>query len=80
MAEDGRSALDVFDAYRQEAGLSHGELWLRYFELKHEHRIRSRGLPLWSARPHHDHDVIAQALNERLAELGGNHPVPYVTL
>jgi hypothetical protein len=28
----------------------------------------------------HDHDVIAQALNERFAELGGNHPVPYVTV
>ena len=26
-------ALDVLDAYRQEARLSHGELWLRYFEL-----------------------------------------------
>jgi hypothetical protein len=25
----------------------------------------------------HDHDVIAQALNERFVELGGNHPVAY---
>jgi hypothetical protein len=28
----------------------------------------------------HDHDVIAQALNERFAELGGDHPVPYLTV
>ena len=25
----------------------------------------------------HDREVIAQALNERFVELGGNHPVPY---
>jgi hypothetical protein len=28
----------------------------------------------------HDHDLIAQALNERFAELGAGHPVPYVTV
>jgi hypothetical protein len=26
-----------------------------------------------------DHDVIALALNERLAELGRDYPVPYAT-
>jgi hypothetical protein len=26
-------ARDVLDSYRQEAGLSHSELWLRYFEM-----------------------------------------------
>jgi len=25
----------------------------------------------------HDRDIIAVALNERYAELGGDHPVPY---
>ena len=25
----------------------------------------------------HDHDLLAQALNDRFVELGGNHPVPY---
>jgi hypothetical protein len=25
-------------------------------------------------------DVIAQALDERFAELGGDHPVPYTTV
>ena len=26
-------ALDVLDHYRRDAGLSHADLWLRYFEL-----------------------------------------------
>jgi hypothetical protein len=25
----------------------------------------------------HDRDLLAAALNERFAELGGDHPVPY---
>jgi hypothetical protein len=56
--------VDVLDLYCQDAELTHGELWLRYFELG--------GMP--SA---HDHDVIAQALNERFVELGGAGAVPY---
>jgi hypothetical protein len=82
MNEDARSALDVLDAYRQEAGLSHGELWLRYFELGG----MSTGFDLEAflygvlAPSDHDYDVIAQALNERFADLGGGHLVPYVTL
>jgi hypothetical protein len=71
--------VDVLDRYRREAELSHGELWLRYFELGG----MSTGLQLeaflyGALRPSsHDHDVIAHALNERFVELGGNHPVPY---
>jgi hypothetical protein len=82
MTEDGHDALDVLDGYRQEAGLSHSELWLRYFELGG----MSTGFDVEAflygvlAPSDHDHDVIAQALNERFAELGGNHPVPYVTV
>jgi hypothetical protein len=82
MNEDGHDVLDVLDAYRQEAGLSHGELWLRYFELGG----MSTGFDVEAflygvlAPSNHDHDVIAQALNERFAELGGDHPVPYVTV
>lgn len=74
------SALSVvFDQARQDAGLSHGELWLRYFELggmstadQIEAIFYGALLPTF-----HDHDVIAHALNERFVELGGNHPVPY---
>jgi hypothetical protein len=67
-------AHDVLDAFRQKAGLSHGELWLRYFDLGG----MSTGFELEAflfgvlAPSDHDHDVIAHALNERFVELGGN--------
>jgi hypothetical protein len=70
---------DILDRYRRDARLSHEELWLRYFELGG----MSTGLQLeaflfGALEPTaHDHDVIAQALNERFSELGGDHPVPY---
>jgi hypothetical protein len=73
------SRVDVLDIYRQEAELSHGELWMRYFGLGG----KSTGLELeaflyGALKPsEHDHDMIAQALNERFVEMGGNHPVPY---
>ena len=72
--------IDALDHFRQDAALSHGELWLRYFELGG----MSTGLELeaylyGALEPTgHDHDVIAHALNERFVEMGGNHPVPYV--
>ena len=71
--------LDSLDLFRIDAALSHGELWLRYFELGG----MSTGLQLeaflyGALRPtRQDHDIIAHALNERFVELGGNHPVPY---
>lgn len=72
-------ALDMLDVFRLDAGLTHGELWLRYFELGGmctglQLEAILYGALLASA---HDHDVIAHALNERFVELGGNHPVPY---
>ena len=72
-------AIDELDTFRQEAGLSHGELWLRYFELGGmstglELEAFVYGVLLPSA---HNHDVIAHAINERFVELGGNHPVVY---
>jgi hypothetical protein len=74
-------ALHVLDAYRQEAGLSHEELWLRYLELGGI----STGTDVEAilcgvlVPSDHDHDVIALALNERFVELGRDHPVPYST-
>jgi hypothetical protein len=70
----------VLDAYCQEAGLSLGELWLRYFELGgmcagFELEAFLQGLQIPSA---YDHDVIALAINERLVELGGRAAVPYL--
>lgn len=70
---------DSLDRFRQQADLSRGELWLRYFELGGMSSALQLEAFLYGAlRPSpHDHDVIAHALNERFVELGGNHPVPY---
>jgi hypothetical protein len=70
---------DVLDQARQDAGLTHGELWLRYFELGGMGTsLQVEAFCYGALRPsHHDHDVVAHALNERFVELGGNHPVPY---
>ena len=79
-AEMADDPIDVLDAYRVEAGLSHGELWLRYFELGgmgtgFELETFLYGLVIPDPR---DHDVIAHALNERFSELGEDHPVAYL--
>lgn len=69
----------VLDQARQDAGLTHGELWLRYFQLGGmSTALQVEAFCYGALRPsNHDHDVVAQALNERFVELGGNHPVPY---
>ena len=70
---------DALDQYRQRAGLSQVDLWLRYCEVggmstAFEVEAFLFGTLVPSA---HDHDLLAQALNDRFVELGGNHPVPY---
>jgi hypothetical protein len=72
-------AIDELDSFRQQAGLSHGELWLRYFELGgmstgFELEAFLYGMLLPST---HDRNVIVHAINERFGELGRNHPVAY---
>jgi hypothetical protein len=72
-------AFNELDTFRQAAGLSHGELWLRYFELGG----MSTGVELEAflfgalVPSDHNHDLIAHAINERFVELGGDHPVTY---
>lgn len=75
----GKPLSNTLDAFRREARLSHSELWMRYFELGGMSSTFQLDAYLHDAlRPsRHEHDVIAQALNERFLELGGNHPVPY---
>jgi hypothetical protein len=72
---DGRA----LDRAIRETGLSTEELWLRYVALggtalaseiddyRHGQTVPDPA----------QHDVLAHALNERFAELGGDHPVPY---
>jgi predicted DNA-binding ribbon-helix-helix protein len=73
------AATDTLDGHRRDANLSHGELWLRYFELGGMSTALELEAFLYGAlQPSaHDHNVIAHALNERFVEQGGNHPVPY---
>jgi hypothetical protein len=71
---------DLLDLHCREAGLSYGELWLRYFELGgmragFELEAFLHGLQVPSM---YDHDIIALAINERLVELGGQPVVPYL--
>jgi hypothetical protein len=72
---------DVLDTFRIQAHLSQGELWLRYFELggmSTALEVEVEAILFGTLLPTpHDHDVLAQALNERFVELGGDHPVPY---
>lgn len=81
MIDPATEARNVLDSQRQEAGLSHTELWLRYFELGG----MSTGFELeaylsGALRPSpYDRDVIAHALNERFSELGVDQPVRYLT-
>jgi hypothetical protein len=71
---------DSLDRYRKEAELSHGELWLRYFELGGmSTALQLEGYLYGALKPsRHDHNVVAHALNERFVELGGAHRVPYI--
>jgi hypothetical protein len=71
---------ESLEGARCAAGLSHGDLWLRYFELGGMSTALQLEAFLYGAlQPSiHDHDVIAHALNERFVELGGNHPVAYL--
>jgi len=69
----------VLDQYRRDACLSHSDLWLRYFELGGmSNALELEAILFGALQPSpHDREVIAQALNERFVELGGNHPAPY---
>jgi len=77
MAEE---TTDVLDRARRKAGLSHGELWLRYFGLGGMSTALQLEAFLYGILEPtvHDHDLVAHALNERFVELGGNHPVAYL--
>jgi hypothetical protein len=71
--------LDVLEQARREVGLSVADLWMRYFTLGGMSTALEMEAILYGAllANDHDRDVIAVALNERFAELGGDHPVPY---
>ncbi len=73
------SAGAVLEAARVQAGMKPGEVWLAYFALG---GMESPGVVQaildGSVVPSPaDYDILAQALNERFVDRGGDHPVPY---
>ena len=71
---------DVLERARRAIGLSFADLWFRYFTLGGMRTALEVEAFLHGAlvAGAHDRDLIAVALNERFAELGGDHPVPYM--
>ncbi len=70
--------IDHFNEDRVRADLSHGELWLRYFELGGMSTAVELEAYVYGAliATDHDRDVIDHALYERFVELGGDVPLP----
>lgn len=70
----------VLETARRHLGLSHGELWFRYFELGGMGTALEVEAYLFGALTPtaHDRDLLAVALNERFSELGRDHPIRYV--
>lgn len=70
----------LLEMARRDLGLSHGDLWFRYFELGGMGTAMEVEAYLYGALcpSAHDRDLLAVALNERFAELGRDHPIRYV--
>lgn len=71
--------VDILEQARRDTGMSVADLWFRYFALGGmsspiELDAMLNGALVASIA---DRDRLAVALNERFAELGGDHPVPY---
>lgn len=63
----------------EQAGLTFEDLWLRQLALGGDAgclEVEAYVLGLLRPDPH-QHDVIAQAINESFLERGGDHPVAY---
>jgi hypothetical protein len=72
------SSLDLRDGLRL-SGMTYAQLWIRYFELggtgtldqMREHLEREE------CPDRHEHNIIAQALNDSFVDQGQDHPVAY---
>jgi len=71
--------VDILEEARRELSMSIEELWLRYFALGGMSTALEVEAILFGALVAiaHDRDVLSVALNERYAELGADHPLPY---
>jgi len=70
---------DDLEQIRRSTGLSHAELWFRYFELGGMSTALEVEAYLYGALvpDAEERDLLALALNERIAEAGGDHPIAY---
>jgi len=74
--EEGRRQLQVFV---DRSGLSYQELWLRQVAVGGDAdgiELEAYVLGLLRLDPH-QHNLIAQALNEHFLDQGQDHPTPY---
>ena len=71
--------IDALEQARRETGLSVPDLWYRYFALGGMRSALDVEAYLYGAliADAYDRDLLSVALNERFAELGGDHPLPY---
>lgn len=71
--------VDALEQARRDTGLSVSDLWMRYFALGGMSSAMEVEAILYGALVGEvvDRDLLAVALNERFAELGGDHPLPY---
>lgn len=72
-------SVGVLERARREVGLSHSDLWFRYFALGGMSTALELEAYLYEALTPtvHERDMVALALNERFSELGGDHPISY---
>lgn len=70
---------DILEQARRELGLSHADLFFRYFGLGGmSSAMEVEAILCQMLEPtDHDRNLVATALNERYFELGRDHPVPY---
>lgn len=67
----------VLEAARVQARMSFPDLWLAYFALGGESQPYFLRAYLLDGTGWVEYDIVAQAINERFHDNGGDHPVPY---
>lgn len=79
LTDDRRARAAVLEAAFHVTGISAEELWLDYLGLGGDvSQARLREILAGEAPlPRRDHDRLAVALNERLAQAGWSHPLAY---
>lgn len=78
MSDLDRGSLSLFDGV-VASGMSVSEVWLRQIGVGGEAaqlEVEASVLGLLAPSPH-QHDVLAQAINEHFIALGRDHPVAY---